>query len=1016
MAFSKTPFGRAFPVAGFLIVVAARLVCGQSGGTETPQFDPLCTDEMRADARLHDVCFVSSLAGWAVGDRGTIWHTSDGGQQWNLQSSGVSCPLYCVSFLNERVGWAAGGFAQPYRHGSAGVILATGDGGRTWQPASKAMLPAVRKLRFHDAKFGYALGDASSMYPSGAFVTETGGLDWQPVHGDHPLGWTTGDMTEPNTGALAGRLGASAAVRRRTINRQRSPDLGSGTLRALQLVPNGYGWLVGDGAMVLLTGDWGITWQSTPGAIADGIPGNFDFFALAVRGARCWVAGTPGTRVLRTDDAGKSWTALSTGQNAPIHAMTFVDDQNGWAVGALGTILATSDGGQTWRRQRVGGTRAALLGVFSGPEDIPLEMLVQLSGNDGYLSVVEVVNDHGREAAPRRGAPLEARLREAVVRLGASDARLAWRFPVPPAGWELGEQAVLDGWNQANDGRGMERLAAHLVRSIRLWRPEVVVTHAPSPTGDDPCRHLINQAVLDAVERAADPTSFVDQITGAGLEPWRVKKVYAVSPSGIDAKLTLSDATIADRLGQSLGEAAVDARGLIEERFTPGPETLGFRLMVDRIDEGGSQDDFFARIALPPGGEARRAVTAMSSEGVGSRAELAQRNRNVRAILRRSEADAMGGRNLLAKAGELTRGMDAASAGRVLYHLARQYHQRGEWPLAAETFETLVDRCPNDPLSGEALVWLVQYYASIEAAWRAMGTQRTVTQSVGRPSQSTLSLDPTLLEDRPAKAAEFARRLRLMRPELAAEPEIGFPLAVADRMRGLPGQAERFLLTQRRRETQDAWWSCAQGEGWLAAPSGAPPKPVLRCARAAAKPKLDGKLDDPVWQAAPAAVMRGQQDDQNRPASLKMAYDEEYLYFAIECRREPGIAYAETPGSRPRDADLSGRDRVDILLDLDRDFVTFYRLAVDHRGWTADECWGDRSWNPAWFVAHAVDDETWTIEAAIPLDQLTGRYPRPGDAWALGSQRVIPGVGFQSWNAPASPRVVPEGLGYLMFQ
>ncbi|HBO43782.1 MAG TPA: hypothetical protein DD670_07590, partial [Planctomycetaceae bacterium] len=566
MAFFKTPFGLTIRAAGFLFVAAARIALGQSGGGETKAFDPLASDEMRADARLNDVCFVSPLVGWAVGDRGTIWHTADGGRQWNLQPSGVSCPLYSVSFLNERVGWAAGGSAQPYRHGSAGVVLATGDGGQTWKQASNAVLPAFRKIRFLGAKFGFAIGDASTMFPSGAFVTETGGLDWQPIHGDHPPGWTTGDMTEPNTGALAGRLGAAAAVRRRTINRDRSPNLGHGTLRGLQLVPNGYGWLVGDGALVLLTGDWGLTWQATPGALPEGIPRNFDFSALAVRGARCWVAGTPGTRVLRTDDAGKSWTATPTGQTAPIHAIAFVDDLHGWAVGALGTILATDDGGQTWRRQRSGGTRAALLGIFSGPEDVPLELLAQVSGNDGYLGVVEVVNH--REEPPRRAAPLEERLREAVVRLGGSDARLAWRFPLAPAGWELDEKAVVDGWNQINDNRGLEMLAAHLVRSIRLWRPEVVVTHSASPTGDDPRQHLINQAVLDAVERAADPTSFVDQIAEAGLEPWRVKKVYAVSTSGTDAKVSLAESTIADRLGRSLGEAAADARGLIEERFT----------------------------------------------------------------------------------------------------------------------------------------------------------------------------------------------------------------------------------------------------------------------------------------------------------------------------------------------------------------------------------------------------------------------------------------------------------------
>jgi photosystem II stability/assembly factor-like uncharacterized protein len=45
-----------------------------------PVSDPMRSAQMRSDARLHDVCFVDPRCGWAVGDRGTIWHTEDGGR------------------------------------------------------------------------------------------------------------------------------------------------------------------------------------------------------------------------------------------------------------------------------------------------------------------------------------------------------------------------------------------------------------------------------------------------------------------------------------------------------------------------------------------------------------------------------------------------------------------------------------------------------------------------------------------------------------------------------------------------------------------------------------------------------------------------------------------------------------------------------------------------------------------------------------------------------------------------
>ena len=99
---------------------------------------------LQEDASLADVCFVDAQTGWAVGDRGVIWHTADGGQTWTLQNSGVTCRLESVQFVDAQNGWVAGGVYQPYTHTSVGVLLRTRDGGRTWQPDRAALLPALR--------------------------------------------------------------------------------------------------------------------------------------------------------------------------------------------------------------------------------------------------------------------------------------------------------------------------------------------------------------------------------------------------------------------------------------------------------------------------------------------------------------------------------------------------------------------------------------------------------------------------------------------------------------------------------------------------------------------------------------------------------------------------------------------------------------------------------------------------------------------------------------------------------
>ena len=105
-----------------------------------------------------------------------------------------------------------------------------------------------------------------------------------------------------------------------------------------------------------------------------------------------------------------------------------------------------------------------------------------------------------------------------------------------------------------------------------------------------------------------------------------------------------------------------------------------------------------------------------------------------------------------------------------------------------------------------------------------------------------------------------------------------------------------------------------------------------------------------------------------------------------------------------------------MLIDVDRDFTTYYRLAIDDRGWTNDSCWGDSTWDPNWFVAVKREQGVWTVEAAIPLAELVARPPPPGSTWAVGIQRVAPGVGFQSWTTPAAISVLPDGFGYLVFR
>jgi hypothetical protein len=204
---------------------------------------------------------------------------------------------------------------------------------------------------------------------------------------------------------------------------------------------------------------------------------------------------------------------------------------------------------------------------------------------------------------------------------------------------------------------------------------------------------------------------------------------------------------------------------------------------------------------------------------------------------------------------------------------------------------------------------------------------------------------------------------------------------------------------------------------WLLDRKGPSPKPLVTCIAATERPHLDGRLDEALWKKCPPIALSSPLgDDHAWPATVMLAHDEQYLYLAIQCRQAPGAHYETTNERRPRAPDLSQHDRVDIFLDMDRDYATYYHLTIDHRGWAADASCGDRSWNPKWFIAAQTSAGVWTAEAAIPLAELKATIVPGKTIWALGLQRTVPGVGFQSWTTPAAPTVVPEGFGWLGFE
>jgi hypothetical protein len=281
---------------------------------------------------------------------------------------------------------------------------------------------------------------------------------------------------------------------------------------------------------------------------------------------------------------------------------------------------------------------------------------------------------------------------------------------------------------------------------------------------------------------------------------------------------------------------------------------------------------------------------------------------------------------------------------------------------------------------------------------------------------------------------DFEPKLAAFGPVYARDPAAWLSFAAARRHTGKHADAEAFVRDYLKHTPgaatmapgTDPWRDCLAAEAWLTSGAvSAQPKPLGYCRHTETRPFLDGKLDDPCWKDLKPLTLKvvagGDTSDEAKAFAEQyktealFAYDGEFLYVAVTCKHPEG-KQVPPAAKRARDADLAGRDRIDILLDLDRDYQTYYRFQVDHRGCLAEDCWGDRTWNPRYFAAFRPSEAGWTAEFAVPLVELTGDRPSHGRTWAVNVTRVVPGVGVQAWSGPADAEPRPVGMGLLQFR
>ena len=272
---------------------------------------------------------------------------------WMRQQSGTLAWLHSVFFLDENRGWAVG---------SRGTLLTTANGGKSWQAKAYPTRDVVRDVYFSNELNGVLVCernvyDLKTKDELRAYLmtTNDGGENWARVKirdADVDARILRAVFSQGGCGWAFGEGGAIYTTRDAGGSWTRLQVPTSRLLLGGTFIDDHRGWLVGAGATILQTSDGGDTWQLSKLANAN----NVRFTATSFFDNRLgWAVGSGGS-IFNTDNGGRTWRSQSSGVSADLLDVKFLDAVEGWAVGAEGTVIYTNDGGSHWTLEPSGTT------------------------------------------------------------------------------------------------------------------------------------------------------------------------------------------------------------------------------------------------------------------------------------------------------------------------------------------------------------------------------------------------------------------------------------------------------------------------------------------------------------------------------------------------------------------------------------------------------------------------------------------------------------------------------------
>ncbi len=292
---------------------------------------------------LYSVCFITDSLGYVAGDN-IVMRTRDGGKTWETVMATID--YYTdIYFKDENHGWVVGAY---------GTILRTIDGGESWQYATVPVntLNWLNAVHFLDFQTGFAVGDNSLILKS-----IDGGQTWQEVYQD-PSGFGPPLMDvfclKDDAVFICGDRGILWKINAQNdlmnqVDGVSNDDLGRKVVQRIDFPDANHGYVIANGGQIIKTTDGGQTWQRLQ---FKDFETSFLYTIAFANSNKGWIAGNGG-EIWTTENGATTWNQISTSfTSAHIPTVYFsqTNKELGWVGTVDGKIFRTKNGGRSWHK------------------------------------------------------------------------------------------------------------------------------------------------------------------------------------------------------------------------------------------------------------------------------------------------------------------------------------------------------------------------------------------------------------------------------------------------------------------------------------------------------------------------------------------------------------------------------------------------------------------------------------------------------------------------------------------